>query len=291
MVSDVSEHSITVQLLEYNKIEGMITQAEYSRTNGRSRYNQGILKAKKIKKQEICSVLRVDKEKGYIDLTKKQIKGDEKKEIEERFEKGKKVQNLIYPLCDVFKMNMEELYKKIVWPLQSEKEHAFDILQRAVFNFEEVIGPLDLAPKLKERLEVELKKKFTPQPAKIRAVFEAKSYGKEGVEALKRALRAGEAESSQEVQIKINLIAPPFYVVQTTTMNKPKGVEVVQNCLNKIKEEILAGDGKFEEKEFIKDADDKGVQYEKLFEQHKGETTRDDGEEDNDEGMGDIEGL
>ena len=283
----MSEHSITVQLLEYNRIEGMITQAEYSRTN-RSKYNQGILKAKKIKKQEICNVLRVDKEKGYIDLSKKQIRGEEKKEIDERFEKGKKVQNLIYPLCEAFKVNMEDLYRKIVWPLQNDKEHAFDALQRAVFNFEEVIGPLNLEPKIKERLEQELKKKFTPQPSKIRAVFEIRSFGKEGVDAIKRALRAGEAESTEEIELKINLIAPPYYVVQTTTMNKQQGIIVVQNCLNKVKEVMIANDGKYEEKEFIKNADDKGGQYEKFYEQNKAESDDDNDEEDNDEGMGDL---
>ena len=48
-VKEVNEHSILVSLLEYNKLEGMITQAEYSRTR-KSKYKQGILKAKKMKK-------------------------------------------------------------------------------------------------------------------------------------------------------------------------------------------------------------------------------------------------
>ena len=85
-------------------------------------------------------------------------------------------------------MNMEALYKLIVWPLQSETEHAYDAFQRAVFDFEGVIGPLNLDPKIKEKFEIELKKKFTPQPVKIKAIFELRSYAKEGIEHIKKAL-------------------------------------------------------------------------------------------------------
>lgn len=49
-------------------------------------------------------------------------------------------------------------------------------------------------------------------------------------------------------------------------MNKEEGVRVVQNCINKIKESILKSDGKYEEKEFLKDADSIENNYEKLLE-------------------------
>ncbi len=284
-MSSISEHSITVQLLEYNKIEGMITQAEYSKTN-RSKYNQGILKLKKHKKQEICSVIRVDKVKGYIDLSKKAIKSGDTKDIDELFEKGKKVQSLLYPLCDMLKMNMETLYKMIVWPLQRKDEHAYDAFNRAIFDFEGVIGPLNLDPKVKEKFEIELKKKFTPQPVKIKAIIELRSFNKEGVDHIKKALLKGQEESSEDIPLKINLIAPPLYIVQTTTLNRDKGIEVVQNCLNKIKEEILSHNGKYEEKEFIKNADEKEQDIEKLYELNRKDEVDDDDDEDEDETMG-----
>lgn len=72
-VSRVDQYAVYVELLEYNKIEGMIILAEYSRTI-RSRYNQGFLLARRNKnKKDVCCVLRVDKENKNIDLTKKKI--------------------------------------------------------------------------------------------------------------------------------------------------------------------------------------------------------------------------
>lgn len=72
-VVEVNDYAITVELLEYGRIRGMVTLAEYSRTR-RSKYNQGMLIARKMKKKkDVCTVIRVDNVKKNIDLSKKRI--------------------------------------------------------------------------------------------------------------------------------------------------------------------------------------------------------------------------
>lgn len=46
---------------------------------------------------------------------------------------------------------------------------------------------------------------------KIRADIEVACYGYEGIDAVKTALKAGLSCSTEELPIKINLIAPPLY--------------------------------------------------------------------------------
>lgn len=59
-IKEINDYSIIVSLLEYNNIEGMITLAEYS-WQGKSKYNQQLLLTrKKINKNEVCCVIRVD---------------------------------------------------------------------------------------------------------------------------------------------------------------------------------------------------------------------------------------
>lgn len=90
-ISRVDQYAVYVELLEYNRIEGMIILAEYSRPL-KSRYNRGFLLARKnINKKDVCCVLRVDKEHMNIDLTKRKIQTDKAKEAESRYQKGKKV--------------------------------------------------------------------------------------------------------------------------------------------------------------------------------------------------------
>ena len=62
--------------------------------------------------------------------------------------------------------------------------------------------------------------KLTQQAVKIRADIEVSCYAYEGIDAVKDALRAGIACSTDDVPIKINLIAPPLYVMTTSTAEK-----------------------------------------------------------------------
>ena len=54
-VSEVTDYSIVVQLLEYDRLEGMITLAEYSKSKRSRQYNRAILEARKMKnKKDVC---------------------------------------------------------------------------------------------------------------------------------------------------------------------------------------------------------------------------------------------
>lgn len=56
-----------------------------------------------------------------------------------------------------------------------------------------------------------IKRKLTSQAVKIRADVEVACYGYEGIDAVKTALKTGLALSTDDLPIKINLIAPPLY--------------------------------------------------------------------------------
>jgi len=67
-VRSIAEMGAYVSLLEYSGIEGMILLSELSRRRIRS-----VQKLIKIGRQEPVMVLRVDREKGYIDLSKRRV--------------------------------------------------------------------------------------------------------------------------------------------------------------------------------------------------------------------------
>lgn len=280
-MKEVNEHSVIVQLLEFDKIEAMITQAEYSRTR-KTKYGKGFLKVKTTKKKDVCQVIRGDKEKRNFDLSKKKIAHESKKEAEMKFEKGKKVQNLFYSLCGQFQKDMIYFYELIVFPLQKDGNHAFDIFHKAIFEFETIMDPLNIPEKIKQAFKIELKKKFTPKPIKVNAIFELKSYSKEGIEDIKNALRLGKSKSSENIKLEINLVSPPKYIIQTKTIDKKKGVRIVNNALDAIKEYILEKGGKFDLKESPNVIGGKEKAIQELLNENYNETII----EDNDEGMG-----
>lgn len=72
------------------------------------------MKLRKIGKQEICMVIRVDKENGYIDLSKKRVPQYEIPAVQQRYAKGKTVQAIMRSIHEATNVPVIELYEKIV---------------------------------------------------------------------------------------------------------------------------------------------------------------------------------
>ena len=77
-------------------------------------------------RQEPVMVLRVDKEKGYIDLSKRRVSPEDVAGCEERFSKSKMVHSIMRHVAETTGQDVEELYKCIAWPLYKAYGHAFD---------------------------------------------------------------------------------------------------------------------------------------------------------------------
>jgi translation initiation factor 2 subunit 1 len=63
-------------------------------------------------------------------------------------------------------------------------------------------------------------RRLTPQPIKVRADIELTCYTPAGIDAIKKALRSGEKQSTEAVPIKAKLVAPPLYVLTTNATDK-----------------------------------------------------------------------
>ena len=68
---------------------------------------------------------------------------------------------------------------------------------------------------LKEALIDQVKRRLTPQPVKIRSDIEVACYAYEGINAVKEALQAGLALSSEDLEVKVKTFSPqsPFHLL------------------------------------------------------------------------------
>uniref|UniRef100_A0A3P9HRW3 Eukaryotic translation initiation factor 2 subunit 1 n=1 Tax=Oryzias latipes TaxID=8090 RepID=A0A3P9HRW3_ORYLA len=217
-VRSIAEMGAYVSLLEYNNIEGMILLSELSRRRIRS-----INKLIRIGRNECVVVIRVDKEKGYIDLSKRRVSPEEAIKCEDKFTKSKTV-------CFCF-----FLYETFVF----SKQKTFSSRDPAILD------GLDLTEEERAVLIDNINRRLTPQAVKIRADIEVACYGYEGIDAVKEALRAGLGCSTEAMPIKINLIAPPRYVMTTTTLERTEGLSVLNQAMAAIKEKIEEKRGVF----------------------------------------------
>jgi translation initiation factor 2 subunit 1 len=116
-----------VHLLEYNNTEGMILLSELTRRRIRS-----IQKLIRVGRNEVVVVMRVDKEKGYIDLSKRRVSPEEILKCEEKYNKSKAVHGIVRHVAEKMNMDMETIYRDIGWPLNRKFGHAYDAFKLAI---------------------------------------------------------------------------------------------------------------------------------------------------------------
>ena len=196
-------------------------------------------------KEEVLRVLRVDTQKGFIDLSKKQVKPNEIEECKHKFGKSKAVEGIVKKLSVNTKKSMEYLYKNIIWPLYKTHQHAYDALKALLNGDEHILEGLKITDEIKEELMKILKEKLVAQPVKIKSDFKLTCYSFEGVEAIKESLLKGEKKGTESIPIKFRIIGSPLYECSVTTINKREGIEVMKTALEEVKKNIEEKGGKF----------------------------------------------
>mmetsp|Transcript_28861 Transcript_28861/g.66682 ORF Transcript_28861/g.66682 Transcript_28861/m.66682 type:complete len:326 (+) Transcript_28861:60-1037(+) len=237
-VKRIEEMGAYVTLLEYDDIEGMILLSELSRRRIRS-----INKLIRVGRQEVVMVLRVDPEKGYIDLSKRRVSLDDIALHEEKFNKSKAVHSIMRHVAETTGRPLEGLYHRFCWPLYKSHKHAFDAFRLSVSDPAAIFGQFDLEPEILDTLMKHIRRRLTPQPVKIRADFELTCFNYEGVDAIRRALLGSLACGSEDVPLKVKLVAPPLYVISTMSINKDKGIAAVEAALESIQKDISEAKG------------------------------------------------
>ncbi|KAA0187793.1 Eukaryotic translation initiation factor [Fasciolopsis buskii] len=246
-----------VELLEYKNIGGMILHSELSRRRIRS-----INKLVRVGRTTVVMVIRVDSDKGYIDLSKRRVSTEEVAKCQDRFAKAKAVRVvLILIFLQVNQIlrhtaeklgyetdeQLEELCRKTSWYFDNKfGKHgaSYDVFKRVV-NTPSLLDECDIDDNTREVLLQNIRHRLTPQAMKIRANFEVSCFTYEGIDAVRRALKSGLELTSEELPIRINLIAPPLYVLTAQTMEWSDGVEHLNRVLETIKQSIESQGGTF----------------------------------------------
>ena len=291
-VKSIAEMGAYVQLLEYNNIEGMILLSELTRRRIRS-----VSKLIKVGRVEPVMVLRVDKEKGYIDLSKRRVSPEDVAACEEKYNKSKMVHSIMRHTAETTTATLVDLYEHMAWPLYAKYGHCFEAFKHMVGDPDKVLDELkkpDGSPavndEVKNALVKDIRRRMTPQPLKIRADVELTCFEYDGVLHIKEAMRAAEAVSTEECKVKISLVASPLYVVSAQTLDKDFGVKLVDQAVEACAAATANRDGKIVVKEAaraVSERDDR-LLAEKMEKLQKAQEENSDSDSE-DETMGDVD--
>ena len=243
-VKSLSDIGAYVSLLEYGKLEGMIQISEMSNRRIRS-----ISKLTRVGNVEVCLVLRVDADRGYIDLSKKRVAAEDNIKAKEAFGRAKLVHGIMRHVATIIQQDLASVCKMISWPLYKElgPNKTYDMLRRMVLDgsvecLKSFCPELESKPEVSEALLTAASRKLTPHQVRVRALFDLNCFATEGVIAIRDAVAALKAKTPDQGLV-IKLISAPQFLIETSGIGKENCVGRIESALAILKEEIESRGG------------------------------------------------
>jgi translation initiation factor 2 subunit 1 len=227
-IETVTDYGAYAKLDEYNK-RGLLHVSEIS-----SSWIKNIRDHVRENQKVVLKVLRVDLEKGHIDLSLRRVTKREKKEKILSWKKDRKAETLLREVAEKLGLSSEEVYEK-AGVLMEEKYGLYEGFEKAVKGGVEaltVIGvPEDLAKAFAKVAEERIRVKMV----KVKGTIEIRCMKPNGVKIIRDSfLNAKKAEKARDADVRFYVIAAPRYSVEVLAENYKRAEEVLQNVAQSV---------------------------------------------------------
>ncbi len=228
-IESVMDYGAYANLDEYNR-RGFLHISEIS--SARIRNVRDFVREKQ---KMVLKVLRVDVEKGHIDLSLRRVTKRERIEKIKSWKKDRKGEALLHAVGEKVGLSADEVYAK-VGALLTEKYGLYEGFEKVVKDGVETLTklgiPEDLATAIAQVAEERIKIKLV----KVRGVLEVRCMKPNGVKCIQDAfLGAKKAQKAKDAKIEFSVISAPKYSVEVSADNWKRAEEV----LKKVSDEVV----------------------------------------------------
>lgn len=199
----------------------MIPISEF--TNRRFRSLSSIIK---VGRTEIVLVMDVDKERGYIDLSKSKVSSDDIVKCEKKWNQAKSVQTIMTSISIKLSIPLAELHTEITWPLYKKYGSAYEAFLMYIEDSKSVPELSDVSDVSDEFGEI-IKKRLESSSYKFSTEIDVSCLKSEGIDAIKESLNCSLVEYPK---LSITLIRSPSFLLSINSEDKEKGLVILNNA-------------------------------------------------------------
>jgi len=186
-VTNVQYNSVFCTLDEYDFVQGkplsgMIHISEVSAGRIKN-IREFVMEGKKV----VCKVLRVDLQRGHIDLSLRRVTEGQKRDKNLALKQEQRAEHIIDHIAKEHKLDPAKYYAEIAPPILEHYEYlylAFDDIVEGTFS----LTKTKLDPKTAKLVEEVVKEKIKPKQVTIEGVFTISTFVENGVELVRESL-------------------------------------------------------------------------------------------------------
>lgn len=181
-VNKIYPNSVFADLLEYDNLSGIVYISEVA--PGRIRNLRDYVSDGR---QIVCKVLRVDVQKGHIDLSLRRVNSTQRQEKLDEIKQELKAESLVKNLATKLKRPLPELYQEITSIIFKEYSHLYLCFKDIVIEAVD-LEKRGLEKKLTRELTAAVLDKFKPKKITVSGEISLQTYSSQGVEKIKSTL-------------------------------------------------------------------------------------------------------
>jgi translation initiation factor 2 subunit 1 len=231
-VNKIHYHSIFCNLDEYENLSGMLHISEVA--PGRIRNINEYVKEGKV---VIVKVLRVDKNKGHIDLSLRRVTEAQRKQKAASRKQEALVENIITQIAKTTDTTEEKLLETLT--KQFPEDALYDVFVEVVEGDRDLTA-LDLNDSIRESLIDAIKDRISPKIVSIKANITIKTYAPDGVEQIKKAF------SNQAKAFDIYYAGAGVYSVEVSAKEYKVAEELLKTFREHLQESLPGAEIGFE---------------------------------------------
>jgi translation initiation factor 2 subunit 1 len=240
-VTEISPHGVYVTLDEYGKFPAFLHISEIA-----TGWVRDIERYAKPGQKIVLKVIRINKMRKEIDLSLRQVSGQERKEKIIEVKKSEKARAILEALkknLNLQDSDMEKLENILLDNYASLYDAFDDIARRGQKAVQRIEG---LSENYTQPLETISAEKITIPIVEVRGVMDIRVKASNGIEVIRDALRSvEESRSSSGVQVRTTYLGTPRYRLTIKAENYKVAERALQNAKEKIQTAIEKSHGKF----------------------------------------------
>ena len=184
----------------------------------------------------VLKVLRVDTEKGHIDLSLRRVTKRERIEKIKSWKKDRKGEAILYVIAERAGLTKEVAYQKVGAVLE-EKYGLYDGFEKVIKDGTGFLAELGIDDDLAKIIAQVADERIKVKVVKIRGILEVRCMQPNGVKCIQDAFNgAKKTRLSKDAKIEFSVIAAPKYRVEVSADTWKRAEEL----LDKVSETVVA---------------------------------------------------
>lgn len=236
-VREVTGHGAYVTLDEYNGLTGFLHISEIA-----TGWIRNIERHVRPKQKAVFKVIRVNKIRGEVDCSLKQVSGEERKSKLIEVKKSEKADAFIDFIKAKLKLSDQQV-AEIKEKVLQKYDYVYAIFEDIARKGPDVLQKFDLSDGIKTAMQEESSKIQVPH-VEVRGIMDISSKKPEGIEIIKNTL-AGVESSKGNATTEIMYVGAPHYRIVVTAENFKVAEKSMNNAVEKIRSAIEKQHGQF----------------------------------------------